>query len=145
MRILKWGAVIVGVVTLGGCNFHTTMPTSDPALNAEADALFEDLVLGRDDALIARMSSANKAEEIRAQLPMLRNMVGEATPPEPTVAGTRKTSGTSGEIYEVQQDYAYPDRVVHAYTTLVKEGGAWKVQGFNVNAQMKPLSAEPST
>ncbi|WP_312783451.1 hypothetical protein [Brevundimonas sp.] len=145
MRILKWGAVIVGVVTLGGCNFHTTMPTSDPALNAEADALFEDLVLGRDDALIARMSSANKAEEIRAQLPMLRNMVGEATPPEPTVAGTRKTSGTSGEVYEVQQDYAYPDRVVHAYTTLVKEGGAWKVQGFNVNAQMKPLSAEPST
>jgi hypothetical protein len=145
MRILKWGAVIVGVVTLGGCNFHTTMPTSDPALNAEADALFEDLVLGRDDALIARMSSANKAEEIRAQLPMLRNMVGEATPPEPTVAGTRKTSGTSGEVYEVQQDYAYPDRVVHAYTTLVKEGGARKVQGFNVNAQMKPLSAEPST
>lgn len=145
MRILKWGAVIVGVVTLGGCNFHTTMPTSDPALNAEADALFEDLVLGRDDALIARMSSANKAEEIRAQLPMLRNMVGEATPPEPTVAGTRKTSGTRGEVYEVQQDYAYPDRVVHAYTTLVKEGGAWKVQGFNVNAQMKPLSAEPST
>ena len=145
MRILKWGAVIVGVVTLGGCNFQTTMPTSDPALNAEADALFEDLVLGRDDALIARMSSANKAEEIRAQLPMLRNMVGEAAPPEPTVAGTRKTSGTSGEVYEVQQDYAYPDRVVHAYTTLVKEGGAWKVQGFNVNAQMKPLSAEPST
>ncbi|MCY1243023.1 hypothetical protein D3C80_1013650 [compost metagenome] len=145
MHILKWGAVIVGVVTLGGCNFHTTMPTSDPALNAEADALFEDLVLGRDDALIARMSSANKAEEIRAQLPMLRNMVGEATPPEPTVTGTRKTSGTSGEVYEVQQDYAYPDRVVHAYTTLVKEGGAWKVQGFNVNAQMKPLSAEPST
>ena len=145
MRILKWGAVIVGVVTLGGCNFHTTMPTSDPALNAEADALFEDLVLGRDDALIARMSSANKAEEIRAQLPMLRNMVGEATPREPTVTGTRKTSGTSGEVYEVQQDYAYPDRVVHAYTTLVKEGGAWKVQGFNVNAQMKPLSAEPST
>lgn len=145
MRILKWGAVIAGVVTLGGCNFHTTMPTSDPALNAEADALFEDLVLGRDDALIARMSSANKAEEIRAQLPMLRNMVGEATPPEPTVTGTRKTSGTSGEVYEVQQDYAYPDRVVHAYTTLVKEGGAWKIQGFNVNAQMKPLSAEPST
>ena len=145
MHILKWGAVIVGVVTLGGCNFHTTMPTSDPALNAEADALFEDLVLGRDDALIARMSSTNKAEEIRAQLPMLRNMVGEATPPEPTVAGTRKTSGTSGEVYEVQQDYAYPDRVVHAYTTLVKEGGAWKVQGFNVNAQMKPLSAGPST
>ncbi|MNY42995.1 hypothetical protein D3C86_1779240 [compost metagenome] len=102
-------------------------------------------MLGRDDALIARMSSANKAEEIRAQLPMLRNMVGEATPPEPTVTGTRKTSGTSGEVYEVQQDYAYPDRVVHAYTTLVKEGGAWKVQGFNVNAQMKPLSAEPST
>ena len=145
MRILKWGAVIAGVVTLSGCNFHTTMPKSDPALHAEADALFEDLVLGRDDALIARMSSANKAEEIRAQLPMLRNMVGEATPPEPTVAGTRKTSGTSGEVYEVQQDYAYPDRVVHAYTTLVKEGGAWKVQGFNVNAQMKPLSAEPST
>jgi len=145
MHILKWGAVIVGVVTLGGCNFHTTMPTSDPALNAEADALFEDLVLGRDDALIARMSSTNKAEEIRAQLPMLRNMVGEATPPEPTVAGTRKTSGTSGEVYEVQQDYAYPDRVVHAYTTLVKEGGAWKVQGFNVNAQMKPSNAGPST
>ncbi len=145
MRILKWGAVIVGVVTLGGCNFHTTMPTSDPALNAEADALFEDLVLGRDDAVIARLSSANKPAEIRAQLPMLRSMVSEASPPEPTVVGTRKTSGTSGEVYEVQQDYAYSDRVVHAYTTLVKEGGGWKVQAFNINAQMKPSSAEPST
>ena len=144
MRILKLATALASVVALGGCNFHTTLPTSDPALNAEADALFEDLAHGRDDALIARMSSANKAEEIRAQLPMIRKMVGEANPPEPTVTGTRKTSGTSGEVYEVKQDYAYPDRVVHAYTTLIKEGDAWKVQGFNVNAQMKPSSVEPS-
>ncbi len=145
MRILKLAVGLASVVALGGCNFHTTLPTSDPALNAEADALFEDLAHGRDDALIARMSSANEAEEIRAQLPMLRNIVGEATPPEPTVTGTRKISGTSGEVYEVQQDYAYPDRVVHAYTTLIKEGGAWKVHGFNINAQMKPASVEPAT
>lgn len=144
MRISGWIASVASLVALGGCNFHTTMPTSDPTLNAEADALFEDLVLSRDDALIARMSSGNKAEDVKAQLPMLRNIAGAATPPEPTVAGTRKTSGTGGEVYEVQQDYAYPDRVVHAYTTLVKEGGVWKVQAFNINAQMKAASAEPS-
>jgi hypothetical protein len=144
MRILNLAIGLATLVALSGCNFHTTLPTSDPALNAEADALFEDLAHGRDDAVIARMSSANKPAEIRAQLPMLRNMVSEANPPEPTVVGTRKTSGTSGEVYEVQQDYAYPDRVVHAYTTLIKEGGSWKVQAFNINAQMKPSSAEPS-
>lgn len=144
MRVLKRAALLAGVILLGGCNFHTTLPTSDPALNAEADALYEDLALGRDDALIARMSAANSAEDIRAQLPMLRNVVGTSAPPDPTVTGTRKTSGTRGEVYEVQQDYAYADRVVHAYTTLVKERGVWKVQGFNVNAQMKPSNAGPS-
>ena len=139
------GLLALAVVwALAACTFNANLPKSDPALNAEAQALYRDLATSNDSAVIGRMSAKNPPDTVRAQLPMLRNLIGNAPVPEPKVVGFQSVASTEGRFYVVQQDYAYPDRVVHAYTALVKEGGVWKVQAFNINAQMKSASAEPS-
>ena len=134
-------AAVAAVSTLSACTFNATLPKSDPALNAEAKALFTDLAQGRDDAVIARMSSENSPDAIRAQLPMLKTMIGKEPVPEPKVVAFQSVTSSQGRFYLVQQDYAYPDRVAQAKTSFIKEGDVWKVQGFNVNVQMTPAAA----
>lgn len=146
MYLRTLGAV-AAASTLAACTFNANLPKSDPALNAEAKALFSELVTGQDDAVASRMSSTNSPEAIRAQLPMLRNMIGDTPIPEPKVVGFQSVTSTNGRFYVVQQDYIYPDRVAHAQTNFVKEGEGWKVFGFNVNVTMTaaPATAETAT
>ncbi len=115
----------------------------DPQRAVEARALYADLAEGRDDALIARMSSANDPATIRAQLPMIRTFAPPGPPPEPKSLGWSSNASTAGQRYVLAQEYEYPDRFVRTDTTFVKEGDAWKVEGFNVNARMKPGVAAP--
>ena len=141
MRSVRRGLVVVGFMALvatglAGCNFNATASTNDPALNAVADANFKDLAAGRDDAVVARLSSENDAAQVKAQLPMLRTLVGNAATPEPDVVQFQKTTSTAGQFYSVLQDYRYPDRVAHVQTNFKAESGAWKVMGFNVNVSM---------
>jgi hypothetical protein len=139
---LKQFAGLLAAAALASCNFNATLPKSDPALNAEAKATFADLVAGRESAILARLSSANKPADVKAQIPMLRNMIGHDTAPEPTVTGYQSMTSTSGRFYVVGQDYTYPDRVAHVQTNFVKEGDAWKVAGFNVNVTMTGAPAK---
>lgn len=111
---------------------------------AEAAALYADLVEGRDDALLARMSSANNPAELRGQLPMIRSYAPSGRPPEPKTVGWSSNAGTNGQHYSLAQEYEYPDRFIRTDTNFVKEGSAWKVLGFNVNARIKPGAAPPA-
>ncbi|MDP3800846.1 hypothetical protein [Brevundimonas sp.] len=123
-----------------------SMPSleADPQRAAEAHALYGDLVEGRDDALLARMSSGNDPATVRAQLPMIRTFAPAGPAPEPKPLGWNANASTNGQRYSVAQEYEYPDRIVRADTTFLKEGEAWKVESFNVNARMKPGLAAPA-
>lgn len=111
---------------------------------AEAQALYGDLVEGRDDALLGRMSSGNDPATVRAQLPMIRTFAPSGPAPDPKLLGWNANAGTGGQRYSVAQEYEYPDRFVRADTTFLKEGGVWKVESFNVNARIKPGAAPPA-
>ena len=87
-----------------GCNFHTTLPEADDALNQEAHSVYLDLIEARDDQLVARMSSENDLAAVRAQLPMLRDLVSHDFAPEPQVASYQNTRSTQGEFYVINQD-----------------------------------------
>lgn len=148
MHLLKVVS-LTAAIALAGCNFQATLPAENPTLNAEAEAMFEDLAAGRDQALLARLSSENKPEVVSAQLPVLKNLIGNASPPKPKVTGYQQTNSTQGKFYAVAQDYAYADRVAHVQTNFVQRDGAWKVLGFNVNVTMTaapppPVSAAPA-
>jgi hypothetical protein len=123
---------------LGGC----AMPSleSDPQRAVEAHALYADLVEGRDDALLARMTSTNDPAVIRAQLPMIRTFAPAGPPPQPKPLGWTSNASTSGQRYALAQEYDYPDRFVRTDTTFLKQGETWKVESFNVNARMKPAA-----
>ena len=136
-------APVAAAVALAGCNFNMTMPTSDPGLNAEADAMYRDLAADRTDALLARLSAENDPAQVRSQLPMIRSLVGETTPPKPQVVRFQKTVTNGAQFYSVMQDYEYPDRVAHVATDFKAENGGWKIHSFNVNVQMKAEVADP--
>jgi len=136
---------VLGLMTacaLSACSVPSM--ESDPQRAVEARALYADLAEGRDDALIARMSSANDPATIRAQLPMIRTFAPAGPPPEPKSLGWSSNASTNGQHYVLAQEYEYPDRFVRTDTTFLKEGGAWKIEGFNVNARMKPGVAAPA-
>lgn len=134
---------LLAVFGLAACSMPTLEGDVDRA--AEATALYADLVEGRDDALLARMSSVNNPAELRAQLPMIRSFAPAGPAPEPKSLGWRSYAGTNGQEYSLAQEYEYPDRFIRTDTNFVKEGAAWKVLGFNVNARMKPGAAAPAT
>ena len=95
---------VLGLLTLGvlaGCS----MPSleANPQRAVEAHALYRDLVEGRDDALLARISSANDPATVRAQLPMIRTFAPPGPAPEPTPLGWNANTSTNGQRYSVAQ------------------------------------------
>ena len=125
---------------LAGCNFNATTSMSNASLNTEAEAVLNDLVAGRDEAIVARMSSSNDPNQIRAQLPMLRTMLGDCQPTNPVVDGTQTNISNQGRTYVVAQTYSCPDRQVAVTSTFIQQGEVWKLHGFNVNANMAPVA-----
>jgi len=124
---------------LGACSIPSV--EGDAQRATEATALYTYLVEGRDDALLARMSSDNDPATVRVQLPMIRTFAPAGPAPEPKSLGWRSDASTNGQRYSLAQEYEYPDRFVRTDTTFLKEGASWKVESFNVNARMKPAAA----
>lgn len=136
---------VLGLLTacaLAACSMPSLDGDADRAV--EAQALYADLVEGRDDALLARMSSGNDPATVRAQLPMIRTFAPAGPAPEPKSLGWSANTSTNGQRYSLAQEYEYPDRFVRTDTTFLKEGGAWKVESFNVNARIKPAAPAPA-
>ncbi|WP_332678662.1 hypothetical protein [Brevundimonas sp.] len=133
---------LLAVCGLAACSIPSM--EGDPQRAADAQALYADLTAGRDDALIARMSSGSDPATVRAQLPMIRSFAPAGPAPEPKPLGWSSNTGTSGQRYLLAQEYEYPDRFVRTDTGFLKEGAEWKVESFNVNARMKPGAAAPA-
>lgn len=139
------GRQVLGVLAAFGLA-ACSMPSleGDAQRATDAQALYADLTEGRDDALVARMSSTNDPATVRAQLPMIRTFAPAGRAPEPKSLGWSSNRSTTGQRYSLAQEYEYPDRFVRTDTTFLKEGEAWKVESFNVNARMKPGVAPPT-
>lgn len=134
-------ALAATAILLTACNFNAFTSKSDPTLNAEAERNYADLVAGRDDVVVARLSSKNDVAQVKAQLPMLRNLAGEGQPPAAQVTGTQSIVSNAGHAYRVAQRYEYADRAVDVQTGFVKEGEIWKIEGFHLNATLKAAPA----
>ena len=136
---------VMAMLVLGGLAACSMPSLEGDAVHAtEARALYADLVEGRDEALLARMSSKNDPATVKAQLPMIRTFAPAGPAPEPKGLGWRSDVNTAGHRYFLSQEYEYPDRFVRTDTSFLKEGGVWKVEGFNVNARMKASVAPAS-
>lgn len=105
----------------------------NPQLDQLAVTNYQDLVAGRDDALVGRASSTIDPNAIRQSLPNLKQMVGTATPPQPSVVQFGEVPPPQGPGYWVVHAYTYPNKVVYVNTGFKQEAGAWKVINFNVN------------
>ena len=142
---MKFGQIIATSAAIAVSVAACAMPSmeGDAERAQEAAALYADLTEGRDDALLARMSSANDPAQVRAQLPMIRQFAPAGPAPEPKTIGWSANTGTAGQRYALAQEYDCPDRIVRTDTTFLKEAGVWKVEGFNVNARMKSPTAAP--
>jgi len=130
---------ILAACAVAGCS----MPSieGDAQRATEARALYSDLVEGRDDALLARMSSTNDPAAVRAQLPMIRTFAPAGPPPEPKALGWQSNASTNGQRYSLSKEYEYPDRFVRVDTTFLKDDAVWKIEGFNVNTRVKTAGA----
>lgn len=131
---------LVATTLLAGCQFNAFSSQSNEALNTQSVATFRDLIAGRDEALVARMSSQSSPEEVRAQLPQLKSLAGDCGTAMPRVIGTRSVVSNQGRSYTVSHSYDCPDRTVTTNATFITQDKQWKLQGFNLNAVMKPAT-----
>lgn len=109
---------LLAVFGLAACSMPTMEGDADRAM--EAQALYADLVTGRDQALLARMSSGNDPVTVRAQLPMIRAFAPAGPAPVPKPPGWSSNASTSGQRYALVQEYEYPDRFVRTDTNFLK-------------------------
>ena len=139
LRLVKIGLAALSLVA---CQYNASISRSDEALNEEAEAIYRDLLAGEDEAIVARMSAENDLDQVRSQLPMLREMAGHDTAPEPVVLGSTETTSNLGRFYLVEQTYAYPDRDVHIATQFHREDEAWRIHAFNLTVRMTGAADE---
>lgn len=136
MSLFRFVVTGLAALSLAACQYNASVSRSDEALNEEAEAVYRDLLAGEDEAIVARMSSVNDLDQVRSQLPMLRDLAGHDTAPEPVVLGSTETTSNLGRFYLVEQTYAYPDRDVHIATQFRREDEAWRLHAFNLNVRM---------
>lgn len=123
-------------IVLAGCQYSTSYSGSNSELNAEADAVYEHLLAGEDQAIIDGMSSENNQQLVAQQLPMLRDMVPFETAPDPIVLSSNQTNDNGARGYTVEQSYSHPDRIVVVRSEFVQEDDTWKLRGINLNVEM---------
>ena len=136
MSLFHFVVTGLAALSLAACQYNASVSRSDEALNEEAEAVYRDLLAGEDEAIVARMSAESDLDQVRSQLPMLRDMAGHDTAPEPVVLGSTETTSNLGRFYLVEQTYAYPDRDVHIATEFHREDEAWRLHAFNLNVRM---------
>ncbi len=139
--MLRSLAAMTIALAVSGCNFHFTTSSDDPALNRVAHENFRDLAREDDERILARLSAENDVEEVRANLPMLRDLLGPNMPGTAIRADGQVVRATNGTFYMVDQTYSLSDRTAVVSTTFVQEGKAWKIQKFHVHVRMKPERA----
>jgi hypothetical protein len=132
----------MAVASLGACGLPSM--TASAEREAEAQALVEDIAAGREAEILRKMASNVDPAQVRAQMPFVRSLVPTGPVPQGVTVGWRANAGTGGSTYVLNRTYDYPDRTLTVETVFAKQGGTWKVAGFNVAPTMKPGATPPA-
>jgi len=144
MRLMSALTVAVSL-GLAACQYSTSITSSNDELNQQSEAIYNELLAGDDAAIIARMSSENDPQLVGQQLPMLRDMVGYDTAPDPIMLSTLQTNENGTRGYTVEQSYSHPDRIVVMRSEFVQQNDVWKLRGINVNVEMTGSGQGPGS
>lgn len=144
MRLMSALTVAVSL-GLAACQYSTSITSSNDELNQQSEAIYNELLAGDDAAIIARMSSENDPQLVGQQLPMLRDMVGYDTAPDPIMLSTLQTNENGTRGYAVEQSYSHPDRIVVMRSEFVQQNDVWKLRGINVNVEMTGSGQGPGS
>lgn len=146
---MPWGRAILAVVAtlfvLGGMaslaaigsgmwrpDFSNT-PGVDPQDMAALSAPYDDIRLGRDGAVIARIGG--EAEGAQAEIDRIQTLLPPGEPTSSRLTAMRAQIGTGGNRLWGVREYEYPDQIVRAETTLYRDNTdqPWSIEGFHVN------------
>ena len=144
MRLMSALTVAVSL-GLAACQYSTSITSSNDELNQQSEAIYNELLAGDDAAIIARMSSENDPQLVGQQLPMLRDMVGYDTAPDPIMLSTLQINENGTRGYTVEQSYSHPDRIVVMRSEFVQQNDVWKLRGINVNVEMTGSGQGPGS
>lgn len=105
----------------------------DPAAVAASRAVFDDLRLGRDAALLAKLPPQLQTPEATAQIDRLRTLLPPGDPRGSTIVGSSIVEiAGKGRSEALNTEYDYGNRIVLFKTRLFQPPGArdWRANGF---------------
>lgn len=141
---LTAGALLFGVAACGGGQ-------NDPAADKTARDAYAHIARGEDKAFIDMMVPGEPADNARANIGMIHQLVPPGRPPEGKASGWSVYAGTSGTTTTLTHVYSYSDRDVSVQTTLIQVGDPpkWRVYRINIYTNMKappaPANGAPAT
>ena len=129
MKILQ-GVALACTILLAAC----TGLRADPAREAQADKVLQQVIAGDTAGLQGQGSSQLNTPELPAQVAQMRSVLPRVEPPEGRTVSWTHQVGTGGEQYAVEREYTFPDHVIVSRTLMIKaEDGRWRVAGFHFN------------
>ena len=135
---MAWVRALGAVMMLAVAACSMPSLSGDEDRNQEAQALMVALAAGDDARITETMVAGTDPQQVAAQLPFMKSMLPEGPVPEGKTEGWQTNAGTAGTTYALVRSYDYADRVIVQNVVFRKEGDAWKVQGFHINANFKP-------
>ena len=151
---MPWGRILLGLIvsalalgTMGSTALMVSGRTivnlpSAPGLNqVDAVALgapFEDLISGRDDAMIGRLADADQ-QQAQAEIDRIQTFVPAGQPNSSRLINYQSYIGTDGQRLNAVHEHVYPAHVARVETALSRATAAqpWRVAGFHVNVATK--------
>lgn len=116
----------------------------DKSAISQADEIYAELVLGKDDALLARLPSELRTQQNVDMLSKIRELI-PAEPGKPAVlVGYNITTHPAGDTLVISRRYDYPRASLLMQTRFVRQHGgpAWTSDGFYLGpATKEALSA----
>lgn len=150
---MPWGRAILAVVAvvfvLGGMgaivalgsgawrpDFSTT-PGLNPQDMAALAAPYDDIRMGRDGAVIARLGGESASAQ--AEIDRIQNLLPPGEPSSSRLTSMRAQIGTNGNRLLGVREYEYPRHVVRAETALYRDTAEqpWSIEGFHVNVSTR--------
>ncbi len=146
---MPWGrailAVLATVFVIGGMASIVALGSgawrpdfsNTPGLNPQdmtaLAAPYEDIRLGRDGAVIARIGGAS--ESAQAEIDRIQALLPPGEPLSSRLTTMRLQAGANGNRLWGVREYEYPAQVVRAETTLYRDTAdqPWSIEGFHVN------------
>ena len=124
---------------LAGCG------ATDPQADKTARAAYAHIARGEDGAFVAMMVPGEAADNARANMSMIHQLVPPGPPPEGKATAWYVNAGTNGATTTLTHVYSYSDRDVSVQTTLVQAGDPpkWEVYRININTNMKAAGGPP--